>query len=1428
MNSKKEFVEAIRKEYDPSSRRITKSLQNALKILSKDLYSSDIHFVLELIQNADDNDYERKVAPVLTFFIYSDKILIQNNEIGFTEKNVDALCQIGASTKNKSKRYIGEKGIGFKSVFRISDEPHIFSNGFNFKFKEYDETLKLGYIVPYWLDVILDYVDLNLTNIVLPLRDDIKTELSQFDEIESSILLFLHKLKRIEFHFEDETKNQKIWTKTDTNDNIEITHPDGKEHWKIVHNTIRVPDTIIEEKRKGVEETEIIFAFPLDEKGSPRLDPVQKIFAFLPVKESDFKFAIQADFLTISNREDIDKNKDWNEWLIKNFSDLFLKAIDVFKEDNILKFSFYEYIPLEKEVTDPLFKSFIDKLYEQLRNTEFVLTDSDLWAKPEDVVELEDFWIPWFKKYPELRKSAEEKLGKKFVHPIWTTSNRWQSLKEYYQIPTITREEEAQIIAGGELPSEFIENESTFIELYKYISKIIEKSPPDSLEEIKNILRTAKIFPLLGDTFGSLDAEKYQGKIYWLPEQKPIKTGLEGIVEFRIINPKYTYKPKSEQEFSDERKISVGYRNEIVRTLLEDLDIKKLDDKHILSDLQIPWLLKQKGIYDDDENFSKLYDLISILFDSYQAKRTSPDNREYLSQLSKISEVEFPSTDGNFHPLKNLLLPEELRLDPIDTIYSESGLETLNLPQKLLKISKKDTGKKDDKRETDKKTNKLLEEWRSFLILCGIKSKPKFEKISVKYLPSEFEQKDQERFVIWEEGINKKYTKNNPVNITIIDLDEPTKTIIRSSKSTQFSDLLFATWEEQFGELIQQKTRVGIEEIIPGEFFTEYIKISVKKIILKDYLWAGIAREKIPLTTIDNRAASSQTARRITGASKELLITSKYIDLVSETDIYDDYHEIYYDSLKVEKLSTADINELWGKVDTEKYGDIIRVAIECVTAEIIDSESLKLSLELFDKEEKCIRPVTDFYLGEQPSKGVPLIEKQYGDTGRELGKILNLLSKNDPPHGVFDTIFERGFGVQTINSDEELYRLMNSWSKWNETSKQFIKDDFEKSLKKHNITLHPFIIFDNPKLANLLEGIEAIVINFEITPAEIRVFKKVAIDLGLIFPEEFGELKIKADPLEIDELNEINKICDALWVFYEKDDQEVLSEKLQIIGGYENLGKKIRKNSHILRVITINEEFVIDVKLPFFDEKDQLFYVDKDLDMEDVISQLLQFFGFARKSQNMRDITKALGSGITPVPHVRWKPLTKAENIQIRFGNYDLPETNEPKPNRKGKTPPIVVPTVNLSQEDKDKIGEEGEKYAVLALLHCQKEKYPEAEIEKKSDDHYRLLNNQKKVISEIQRVNLPEYNQKGYDIEVINDGVTEYIDVKSTIDASKDFFHITDAQWKFAQENGDLFHILRVYNTGTENARIVFITNPCKQLADKKINAKFDVRLYI
>ena len=86
-------------------------------------------FILLQVQNADDNIYLENVEPTLTFILQDSGIIVLNNEQGFSAQNIRALCDVGNSTKKGSNAgYIGKKGIGFKSVFRVCLEKTIITH----------------------------------------------------------------------------------------------------------------------------------------------------------------------------------------------------------------------------------------------------------------------------------------------------------------------------------------------------------------------------------------------------------------------------------------------------------------------------------------------------------------------------------------------------------------------------------------------------------------------------------------------------------------------------------------------------------------------------------------------------------------------------------------------------------------------------------------------------------------------------------------------------------------------------------------------------------------------------------------------------------------------------------------------------------------------------------------------------------------------------------------------------------------------------------------------------------------------------------------------------------------------------------------------------------------------------------------------------
>ncbi|THG99605.1 hypothetical protein EW026_g2765 [Hermanssonia centrifuga] len=122
---------------------LQQNLKNALHNLSESLYSKSTHFLFELIQNADDNLYPEGAIPALHITLSGKSMIVECNEDGFNQKNVRAICSVGNSTKKGQSGYIGEKGIGFKSVFTVSEVVEVLSKEYAFKFDKSAQLDKL-------------------------------------------------------------------------------------------------------------------------------------------------------------------------------------------------------------------------------------------------------------------------------------------------------------------------------------------------------------------------------------------------------------------------------------------------------------------------------------------------------------------------------------------------------------------------------------------------------------------------------------------------------------------------------------------------------------------------------------------------------------------------------------------------------------------------------------------------------------------------------------------------------------------------------------------------------------------------------------------------------------------------------------------------------------------------------------------------------------------------------------------------------------------------------------------------------------------------------------------------------------------------------------------------------------------------------------
>lgn len=444
-----EHIQSIRKRYgiglelNEQTKSVTESLKGvigrSLESLSNELYNKDMHFVLELIQNADDNSYPILVdqEPTLVFLIEADRITLFNNELGFTDRNINAICDVKASTKGKHQRgYIGRKGIGFKSVFTVTDRPEIHSNGYHVNFDLSNG--HIGYILPNWITDTNNLIETenlkclinqkiknvcsvgNLsTCIKLPLKSESEMQrhkssllTNNFNDIKPYLMLFLNRLRNLVI-INNKNNSTLTFRRQDLDENLVVIKSDQSENdenkaqkWFVVRESCHVPDNL--KPNDDVESTDLCFAFPIIDLSETHMEKMD-VFAYLPLRSFGFKFIIQADFVVPASRQDVNQDSDWNQWIAKQIPNLFIKSLEYFKQHSIFAHStsqtynftalksYLKFIPLEEEIIG-FFQHVPRQICELLRNQEFLpavdCTVSDehtiVWKRPFECVVVKD------------------------------------------------------------------------------------------------------------------------------------------------------------------------------------------------------------------------------------------------------------------------------------------------------------------------------------------------------------------------------------------------------------------------------------------------------------------------------------------------------------------------------------------------------------------------------------------------------------------------------------------------------------------------------------------------------------------------------------------------------------------------------------------------------------------------------------------------------------------------------------------------------------------------------------------------------------------------------------------------------------------------------------------------------------------------------
>ena len=309
------------------SRVMMDQLRGSANIYLQLLEEHEDRYPVELIQNAHDACAEKAARAGKVWFAWSDSALhIADNGSGFFEENVRTLCAFGNTTKLGDKRSIGYKGIGFVSVYELTDTPQVITHhevSFGFDLN----LARLKSVPPMLLPKELSDSDFDpdlplirslrkegaKTVIRLPFRS--KVEASRSYEklravLQPEALLFMAKLGELEFRYQGKTEK---WSCKPKQSKVgigtvhKLSTGSANNEWLLASDAVATPLDVQEKGGwKEVDEVEAAVAVPWS-KGRPvPSTSALNVHAYYPTDEMvGCGILIHGDFQVTTNRRTI-------------------------------------------------------------------------------------------------------------------------------------------------------------------------------------------------------------------------------------------------------------------------------------------------------------------------------------------------------------------------------------------------------------------------------------------------------------------------------------------------------------------------------------------------------------------------------------------------------------------------------------------------------------------------------------------------------------------------------------------------------------------------------------------------------------------------------------------------------------------------------------------------------------------------------------------------------------------------------------------------------------------------------------------------------------------------------------------------------------------------------------------------------------------
>lgn len=336
--------------------------------------------LLELIQNADDAGSNAILIKIDT---KNSILTISNQGEPFTKEGYRSLMIQNLSSKLK-KSYIGNKGLGFRSIINWSDSITIISNGTTVEFSEEKRKQEFHNLFNEneGLDIINEFSFSKNVNplpfLAIPLikessnNSDFTTSIeikyrhhffediiTQIKDLKEEVLLFLNNIKKIEIQGFDDVNNIEIKGEKSIGKPISI----GTRKWTVFEKSGLLEEKYQDKTNTQKEHYQLKIAIPLEFENETDL-----LFTFFPTKVNlEFPFVVHGTFDLDSSRNQLVKS-DKNQFVLEKLIELIIETAKKISKEKVSwkPLELLNYNNKNKVLTDLNFYENINKKIEEL------------------------------------------------------------------------------------------------------------------------------------------------------------------------------------------------------------------------------------------------------------------------------------------------------------------------------------------------------------------------------------------------------------------------------------------------------------------------------------------------------------------------------------------------------------------------------------------------------------------------------------------------------------------------------------------------------------------------------------------------------------------------------------------------------------------------------------------------------------------------------------------------------------------------------------------------------------------------------------------------------------------------------------------------------------------------------------------------------